>query len=96
MLFNPLDQLEEGSDACVWLIRLMCQTKNKPHRVWWWSNWQTSEGKSDVVDITLAFTGASGGRDTRRNTNDDKHPPERPVQGVVLPATRGMRLLVGA
>lgn len=43
---------------------------------------------------TPDLTGAGGTPNTRKS-RDEKLAEPRPVQGVVLPPTRGMRLLVG-
>ena len=37
--FDSIRQLEEETNACVWLVRVMYRTKNKPHPAWW--SWKT-------------------------------------------------------
>ena len=33
--FDSIHQLEEETNACVWLVGIMYRTRNKPHHAWW-------------------------------------------------------------
>ncbi len=46
--FDSLDQLEEKQDACLWLVRIMYETRNKPHHAWW--SWRTPRKLASAPD----------------------------------------------
>lgn len=52
---DSINELEAEADACVWLVTIMYQIKNKPHRSWWlWSRASKSEDAGSEFDSGVA------------------------------------------